>query len=88
MKVFVTRLLPDTVMGRLELSKEISELRVNREDRPLTRKELEDGIGWCDIILSQLVDTIDSSLMNINPDLKLIANYAVGFNNIDVAAAS
>ena len=88
MKVFVTRLLPDTVMGRLELSKEISELRVNREDRPLSRKELEDGIGWCDIILSQLVDNIDSSLITINPNLKLIANYAVGFNNIDVPSAT
>ena len=88
MKVFVTRLLPDTIMGRLELSKEISELRVNREDRPLSRKELEDGIGWGDIILSQLVDNIDSSLITINPNLKLIANYAVGFNNIDIPSAT
>ena len=42
MKVFVTRRLPKTVMGRLEKANEISELRVNPLDRVLTRDELEE----------------------------------------------
>ena len=87
MKVFVTRRLPKTVMGRLEKANEISELRVNPHDRVLTRDELEEGTAWCDILLSQLVDPVDGALMDCNPGLKLIANYAVGYNNIDVDAA-
>ncbi|HIM33611.1 MAG: D-glycerate dehydrogenase [Methanobacteriota archaeon] len=88
MKVLVTRRLPETVMGRLEKANEITELRVNPHDRTLTRDELEEGTAWCDILLSQLVDPVDAALMDCNSELKLIANYAVGYNNIDVPAAT
>ncbi len=88
MKVFVTRRLPEAVMGRLEKANEITELRVNPHDRTLTRDELEEGTAWCDILLSQLVDPVDAALMDCNSELKLIANYAVGYNNIDVPAAT
>ena len=75
-------------MGRLEKANEITELRVNPHDRTLTRDELEEGTAWCDILLSQLVDPVDAALMDCNSELKLIANYAVGYNNIDVPAAT
>jgi lactate dehydrogenase-like 2-hydroxyacid dehydrogenase len=37
---------------------------------------------------TQLTDTIDDSLLALNPNLKIVANFAVGYNNIDVKAAT
>lgn len=50
--------------------------------------ELEEGVKWCDCLLSQLTDKIDGSLLDLNPKLKVVANYAVGFNNITVPDAT
>lgn len=43
---------------------------------------------WCDCLLSQLTDKIDGTLLDLNPKLKIVANYAVGFNNVVVADAT
>jgi lactate dehydrogenase-like 2-hydroxyacid dehydrogenase len=66
----------------------ISEIKVNPHDRVLTRQELEEGVKWCDALMCQLTDTIDDSLLALNPKLKIAANFAVGYNNIDVKAAT
>lgn len=50
--------------------------------------ELEEGVKWCDCLLSQLTDKIDGSLLDLNPGLKIVANYAVGFNNVVVPDAT
>lgn len=50
--------------------------------------ELEEGVKWCDCLLSQLTDKIDGSLLDLNPKLKVVANYAVGFNNVTVPDAT
>src|SRR5205807_7884515 len=42
----------------------------------------------CDGLVSLLTDKIDAALMDAAPQLKVVSNYAVGFNNIDVAAAT
>jgi glyoxylate reductase len=52
------------------------------------KKELEEGVKWCDCLLSQLTDKIEGSLLDLNPGLKVVANYAVGFNNITVPDAT
>jgi lactate dehydrogenase-like 2-hydroxyacid dehydrogenase len=84
-KVYVTRQLPQPALDRLE---EVFEMEVNPEDRVLTRKELLENVKKCDVLLCLLTDDIDGEVMDANPNLKGISNYAVGFNNIDVDAAN
>lgn len=84
-KVLVTRRLPDQAMNMLE---ESCHVKLNAFDRAMTEGELIDEIHDCDGLLSLLTDNIDKEVMDASPNLKVIANYAVGFNNIDVAAAT
>jgi len=87
-KVFVTRALPEAALEMLRRAPEVSELRVSPHDRVLTRAELFEGTRWCDALLSQLTDSVDAELLDQNPRLRIVANYAVGFNNMDVKAAT
>ena len=84
-KVFITREIPST---GLDMLKNRYDLEVNPDDRPLTKQEIITGIQGKDALLSQLTDTIDAEVVAANPHLKIIANYAVGYNNIDVAEAT
>lgn len=84
-KVFLTRELPPKAMERLRKE---TELEMNKEDRVLTKQEIMDGIKGKDGLLCLLTDRIDEEILSVNPDLKIVANYAVGFNNIDVDAAT
>ncbi len=84
-KVYVTRLIPDDGM---KLLYEKCEVTVNPHDRVASREELLENVKGKDAMLCLLTDTIDAAIMDANPGLKIIANYAVGFNNIDVKAAS
>lgn len=84
-KVYVTRLIPDDGM---KLLYDKCEVTVNPHDRVATRQELIDNIKGKDAMLCLLTDTIDAEIMDANPNVKIIANYAVGFNNIDVKAAT
>lgn len=84
-KVFLTRELPSAVMERLE---EVTELTFNPEDRVLSKDEIVEGVKGKDALLCLLTDSIDKEVLSANPDLKIVANYAVGYNNIDVQAAA
>jgi len=87
-KVFVSRRIPQEAIDFLQKAPEVKEVRINSENRILSRSELEEGVKWCDALLSQLTDKIDAPLLSLNPNLKIVANYAVGFNNVDTAAAT
>lgn len=85
-KVFLTRRLPEGAMSVLE---ENFALECNPFDRVLTREELLAGVAGKDGILPLLTDRIDGELLDAaGPQLKIVANYAVGYNNIDLAACS
>ena len=85
-KVYVTRRIPD---AGLNLILERTDARVNPHDRVLTRRELLREIRGVDGLVPLLTDPIDGAVMDAaGPQLKVIANYAGGFNNIDVAAAT
>ena len=84
-KIFVTRMLPELVMEKLNDHFIVS---VNPENRALTKEEIINGTSDCDILLCLLSDTIDSDIISCNPNLKGIVNYAVGFNNIDIKCAT
>lgn len=84
-KIFLTRSLTPVAMERL---KQEFDLSYNSEDRVLTKDEIISGIKEVDGVLCLLTDTIDQAVMESNPNLKIISNYAVGFNNIDIAQAT
>jgi glyoxylate reductase len=86
MKVFVTRKIPGDSLEKLKVDG--NEVVISEFDRPLTPVELLEKSKGVDGLLSLLTDRIDADLMDaIGPQLKIISNYAVGFDNIDVKAA-
>lgn len=87
MRVFVTRKIPGEHLAGLE--KAGHEVVVSLFDRPLTPEELTKFVVGADGILTLLTDGIDGDVMDAaGPALCVISNYAVGFDNIDVDAAT
>ncbi len=87
MKIFVTRKIPGDHLE--ELKTQGFEVDVSELDRPLSPEELLAKSKGVDAIFSLLTDKIDGDLMDaIGPQLKIISNYAVGFDNVDVKGAS
>lgn len=84
--VFVTRKIPEP--GFQLLREEGLEVKVNPYDRPLTKDEIIAGTAGADAIISLLTDKINAEIIEASSRLKIIANYAVGFNNIDLDAAT
>jgi glyoxylate reductase len=61
---------------------------LNREDRPLTRAELEMVIADTDVLVPTITDVVDARLIETaGPRLKMIANFGAGFDHIDLKAA-
>ncbi|MFH0971579.1 MAG: D-glycerate dehydrogenase [Candidatus Micrarchaeota archaeon] len=84
-KVFVTRPLPGNALHEL---RKHCDIEMQEEDRLAKREEIAEGIKGKDALLCLLTDKIDGDLMDQNPNLKIISNYAVGFDNIDIPAAT
>jgi glyoxylate reductase len=84
-KVFLTRQLPPAVMERLEHE---TDLAWHREDRVATRGEVIAGMKGRDALFCNILDRVDGELLDACPGIKVVANFGVGFNNIDVAAAT
>ena len=84
--VYVTRKIPQP--GLDIVFENCDRVDVNPDDRVLTREELLEQVKGRDGVLSLLTDTIDAGVMDAAKGVKVFANYAVGFNNIDVAAAT
>ena len=83
--VVVTRRLPVAVE---EAVAKDFEARLNREDRPLTAQELQDALRSADGLLPTVTDKLTADVLAAEPlRTKIIANFGVGFNNIDVQAA-
>jgi glyoxylate reductase len=85
MKVFVTRAIPKP---GLDLLRKEFTITVNSDDRALTKKEIIHGIKGNDGLLCLLTDQIDREVIYAEPKLKMIASYAVGYDNIDISAAT
>lgn len=87
MKIFVTRKIPGDHIEKLNTGG--NEVITSEFDRPLTAEELLEKAKGVDVLLTLLTDKIDGDVMDaIGPQLKMISNYAVGFDNIDIKAAS
>lgn len=84
--VYVTRMIPQQTIDTLW---ERYDVEVNPHDRALTKEELLQSVRGRDAVISLLTDKIDGEVLDAaGPQCKIIANYAVGFNNFDLDAAT
>jgi glyoxylate reductase len=84
--VFITRRIPQP--GIEILRKQCRTVDINPHDRPLTREELQHEVRGRDAVLCLLTDTIDDDIFKAADRARIFANCAVGYNNIDVDAAT
>ena len=83
--VFVTRVIPEAGLRRI---KEHTDAEVWTDPLPPPHAVLRQKVASCDGLVSLLTDRIDAALMDAAPRLRVVSNYAVGFNNVDVPAAT
>ena len=81
----VARIIPE--IGIKMLEKEGLDLTLWEEDRPMTPEELEARAKGHDILLSTITEKISKSFLAASPQIKMISQFAVGYDNIDIAAA-
>jgi glyoxylate reductase len=84
-RVFVTRALPFPALDRLRAEHEVDEWA---EPGPPPPAALHERAAGADALLTMLTERVDMALLDAAPDLKAIANLAVGTDNIDLAAAA
>jgi glyoxylate reductase len=84
-KVFVTRLIPD---AGLDIVAAATDAHVWQEQLPPSHEVLVERTRGKDGLLSLLTDDVDAEVMEAAANLRVISNYAVGFDNIDLAAAT
>ncbi|MBN2379813.1 D-glycerate dehydrogenase [candidate division WOR-3 bacterium] len=84
MKIYVTRRIP--AQGITPLAEH--EVEIHAEDTPVSHNELVEKIRTADALISLLTDEIDADILGYGKNLKVIANYAVGYDNIDIEEAT
>ena len=87
MKVYITRRIPDA--GVKKLQEKGYEVDISPKDGVLTREELVEALKAkpYDAVLSLLTDKIDKDVFAAVPTAKIFANYAVGFDNLNLEDA-
>ncbi|MDR4469199.1 MAG: D-glycerate dehydrogenase [Nitrospira sp.] len=83
--LYITRLLPQAVMDAIPQHYRVL---ADSTDRPATAHELGHGFSQADAVICTLADRIDASILSQAIKLKIVANYAVGYNNIDLSTAA
>jgi glyoxylate reductase len=83
--VIVTRKLPDAIETRM---RELFDTRLNVDDRPMSQAELIEAVQKADVLVPTVTDKLDSKvIVRAGPNLKLIATFGTGVDNIDVRTA-
>jgi lactate dehydrogenase-like 2-hydroxyacid dehydrogenase len=84
MRVFVTRqVLPQGIQSLYD----VAEVRVWEEDTPVPYEVLREEAAKCDALLTTVIDKVDEQIL-AHPNLKVVSNYGVGYDNINIAAAT
>src|SRR5215217_246085 len=83
--VAVTREIPDAGLQPL---REATKVKLWDQELPPSAEELDELLQGCDGAITLLTDHIDGSVLDRHPSLRVISNFAVGFDNIDVPAAT
>jgi glyoxylate reductase len=84
-KVFVSRRIPDEGLNAIRAACDVD---LWPDQLPPPADELKRRVRDCDGLVSLLTDRIDGALLDAAPKLKVVSNYAVGFNNVDVPACT
>jgi glyoxylate reductase len=83
--VIVTRKLPDVVETRM---RELFDARLNTDDKPMTQVQLAEAVKIADVLVPTVTDRIDRAVISqAGPQLRLIANFGTGVDNIDLDTA-
>ena len=83
--VIVTRRLPDVVETRM---RELFDAKLNIDDAPMSQTQLIDAAKTADVLVPTVTDRIDKSVLSqAGPQLKLVANFGTGVDNIDLETA-
>jgi glyoxylate reductase len=83
--VIVTRRLPDVVETRM---RELFDARLNVDDKPMSQADLASAMKTADVLVPTVTDKIDRTVLaQAGPQLKLIANFGTGVDNIDLDTA-
>jgi len=83
--VIVTRKLPDIIETRM---RELFDVRLNLNDKPMTPAQLAEAMREADVLVPTVTDRIDAALIaQAGEQMKLIANFGNGVDNIDVTSA-
>ena len=83
--VIVTRKLPDVVETRM---RELFDARLNVDDAPLTQAQLVESLKIADVLVPTVTDRVDRAVISqAGPQLRLIANFGTGVDNIDLDTA-
>ncbi len=83
-RILVTEPIPDSVISYLQ---KFGDVTIGTKGHYLSENNLTDDVGEFDAILSMLSNPVTKKVLNAASNLKVIANFAVGYNNIDVDAA-
>ncbi len=84
-RVFISRMIPEKPLKMIQAD---CDVHIWDKDTPPPRPKLLDEMALADGIVSMLTERIDKDALFAAPKLKVISNYAVGYDNIDVAAAT
>ncbi|NOU91641.1 D-glycerate dehydrogenase [Paenibacillus sp. LMG 31456] len=85
-KIYITRKLPEAALAKIKQHCDVSIW--DEEDTAVPREVLQEQLKDADGLLCLLTERIDEQLLEAAPNLKVISNMAVGYNNIDVEAAT
>src|SRR5690349_9810892 len=85
-RIFITQPIPEP--GPSLVRRVATDLKSNPDDRVLSTDELREAVAGCDAVLCLLTDRIDASVLEAARGCRVFANMAVGYNNVDVAAAT
>jgi lactate dehydrogenase-like 2-hydroxyacid dehydrogenase len=84
-KIIVTRRWPATVEKRLA---ELYDVQLNEDDHPLSVEELQEALSSADAVCPTVTDPMTAEVLNVEPlRAKILGNFGVGFNHIDIDAA-
>jgi lactate dehydrogenase-like 2-hydroxyacid dehydrogenase len=84
-KVLITRKWPASVEAKLT---QLYDVTLNEEDIPLTTEELKNALQQFDAVCPSVCDSLPAEILNVeNKRCKILANFGVGYNHIDIAAA-
>ena len=86
--MFVTRRIRDAGLNILEEAGVEMRVWPGEEDEGPSQDEVIEGARWADVLLSLLTEPVNRAVMEANPSLLGIAQFAVGYDNIDVGVAT